>query len=111
MKRWLMITLLTLAGPGLAQDLSKAGIPFSPTQPFGYPTASYEPPGGFDASTNYYYGYGAGYFYGNPWGNSSFDTYGPGNYDSPYSPPQARSSSGRRWPSAREESRLHEIRR
>lgn len=122
MTRWtLLVLLLTLAGPALAQDiygLSKAGIPFSPTQPGSYNTVQYGPSGGYSPGYqggNYYYsgyGYGSGYYgwsdygsYDNPvvGGSSSFT---PGFSGTP-----AGRSSARSWPSAAQESRLHEIRR
>lgn len=110
MNRWTLAILLALALPACAQDgLSKAGIPFSPTQPFGYPTVERVP-------TNSGYGYGSSnYYYGgyNYYGNQGYGhSYQPGGFDNPfrgsnYVPAQ----SGRSFPSAAQESRLHEIRR
>lgn len=126
MTRWTLIgLLLTLATPALAQDiygLSKAGIPFSPTHPGSYSTVQYGPPGGYDYNTNYYgYGFqGGNYNYGG-YGYGFYGDYG--SYENPivggsspsftpgFSSGRTGRTSGRTWPSAAQESRLHEIRR
>ena len=77
MNRWTPLLVLALFLPACAQEgLSKAGIPFSPTQPFSYNTATHAPPGGYSYNTGYY-GYGrrgSGYYYsGYGYGNRAYN--------------------------------------
>ena len=117
MNRWTLAILLVLALPAFAQDgLSKAGIPFSPTQPFSYNTVQHGPAGGYDYNTSYYgYGHsGSNYYYGGyGYGNRAYGSHTPGGYHNAFGGGRKYepARSGRRFPSAAQESRLHEIRR